>query len=73
MDINKLQHELQIAKDQLENLQQQKRSCDEELLALRERNREDLCEIERLNSVSEQKNNESNELSNHIRALEFEI
>ena len=40
---------------------------------MRERNREDLEEIDRLNVANEQRANEGNDLQNHIRSLEFEI
>jgi hypothetical protein len=40
---------------------------------LRERNREDLEEIDRLTVANEVKANEGNDLSSHIRTLEFEI
>ena len=40
---------------------------------MRERNREDLEEIDRLNVANEAKTNEGNDLSSHIRNLEFEI
>jgi hypothetical protein len=40
---------------------------------LRERNREDLEEIDRLTVANEIKANEGNDLASHIRTLEFEI
>ena len=40
---------------------------------MRERNREDAEEIDRLNVANEMKANEGNSLSNDIRNLEFEI
>jgi len=43
------------------------------LHALRERNREDLEEIDRLTVANEVKQNEGNDLASHIRTLEFEI
>lgn len=55
------------------SLTSQKRQADDELNALRERNREDLEEIDRLNVANEVKANEGNDLSGHIRSLEFEI
>lgn len=42
-------------------------------MALRERNRCDLEEIDRLNVANEVKANEGNDLSAQIRNLEFEI
>lgn len=73
VDIQRVQHELQVSQDTNASLQSQKRQTDEELSALRERNREDLEEIDRLNVANEVKANEGNDLSNHIRNLEFEI
>lgn len=40
---------------------------------MRERNREDLEEIDRLTVANEVKANEGNDLGSHIRTLEFEI
>lgn len=40
---------------------------------MRERNREDLEEIDRLTVANEVKNNEGSDLASHIRTLEFEI
>ena len=64
---------MQVQGDTNQNLNSQKRQADEELGALRERNREDLEEIDRLNVANEQRANEGNDLGNHIRSLEFEI
>ncbi len=68
-----MRHEQQVSEDTNSNLQSQKRQCDDELAALRDRNREDLEEIDRLNVANEVKANEGNDLSGHIRNLEFEI
>ena len=62
-----------MSEDTNASLKSQKRQVDDELAALRERNREDLEEIDRLNVGNEVKANEGNDLSNHIRNLEFEI
>lgn len=62
-----------MSEDTNASLQSQKRQTDDELAALRERNREDLEEIDRLNVANEVKANEGNDLSGHIRNLEFEI
>lgn len=43
------------------------------MTALRERNREDLEEIDRLTSACDLKQAEGQDLSSHIRGLEFEI
>jgi len=64
---------MQMSEDTNGSLKSQKRQVDDELAALRERNREDLEEIDRLNVSNEVKANEGNDLSNHIRNLEFEI
>ena len=63
----KLQHETNQA------LLVQKGQLDEEMVALRERNREDLQEIERLTMQNDQKASEGSDLANHIRSLEFDI
>lgn len=64
---------MQMSEDTNASLKSNKRQVDDELAALRERNREDLEEIDRLNVANEVKLNEGNDLSNHIRNLEFEI
>jgi len=64
---------MQMSEDTNASLKSNKRQVDDELGALRERNREDLEEIDRLNVANEVKLNEGNDLSNHIRNLEFEI
>ena len=53
---------MQVSGDTNQNLTSQKRQADEELSALRERNREDLEEIDRLNVANEVKANEGNDL-----------
>lgn len=73
IDIQRVKHEQQVSEDTNVSLQSQKRQTDDELTALRERNREDLEEIDRMNVANEIKSNEGNDLSNHIRNLEFEI
>ena len=73
VDIQRVKHEQQVSEDTNASLQSQKRQTDDELNALRERNREDLEEIDRLNVANEVKSNEGNDLSGHIRNLEFEI
>ena len=73
VDIQRVRHEQQVSEDTNNNLGSQKRQCDDELAALRDRNREDLEEIDRLNVANEVKANEGNDLSGHIRNLEFEI
>ena len=73
IDIQRVKHELQVSDDQNANLQSQKRQCDDELSALRDRNRDDLEEIDRLNVGNEMKQKEGQDLSGHIRQLEFEI
>ena len=73
VDIQRVKHEMQVSEDTNSSLKSQKRQIDDELAALRDRNREDLEEIDRLNVGNEVKANEGNDLSNHIRNLEFEI
>jgi chromosome segregation ATPase len=55
------------------SLVSQKNHIDHELVALRERNREDLNEIERLNQANDQRTAEGQDLQGHVRALEFDI
>ena len=73
-------HEIQCTKNDLlmqhetnQALLIQKGQLDEEMVALRERNREDLQEIERMTMQNDQKASEGSELANHIRSLEFDI
>ena len=73
VDIQRVKHEQTVSDDTNASLKSQKRQTDDELTALRERNREDLEEIDRLNVANEAKTNEGNDLSSHIRNLEFEI
>lgn len=73
VDIQRVTHEQQVSEDTNASLQSQKRQTDDELNALRQRNREDLEEIDRLNVANEVKGNEGKDLSGHIRNLEFEI
>ena len=73
VDIQRVKHEMQVSEDTNSSLKSQKRQIDDELAALRDRNREDLEEIDRLNVANEVKANEGNDLSTHIRNLEFEI
>lgn len=72
-DIQRLNHEFSIQSDRNQSLASQKHQNEDELHALRERNREDLEEIDRLTVANEVKNNEGNDLASHIRTLEFEI
>lgn len=73
IEIQRAKHELTLSEDTNLSLTSQKRQCEDELSSLREHNRQDLEEIDRLNGVTEQRNNEGNDLCNHIRSLEFEI
>lgn len=72
-DIQRLNHEFSIQSDRNQSLANQKHQSEDELHALRERNRQDLEEIDRLTVANEIKNNEGNDLASHIRTLEFEI
>jgi len=58
VEIERLKHDLQLHQDSNHNLVSQKQQCDDELSALRDRNREDLAEIDRLNVANDQKANE---------------
>ena len=58
IDIQRTKHELQVSDDQNASLTSQKRQCDDELSALRDRNRDDLEEIDRLNVGNEMKQKE---------------
>lgn len=73
VDIQRVSHEQQISEDTNVSLQSQRRQTEDELCHLRERNQEDLQEIDRLNVANEMKANEGSSLSNDIRNLEFEI
>lgn len=52
---------------------QQKKQLEEDLSQIRDRNREDASEIERLNVQNDQKGKESVELTGKIRGLEYDI
>ena len=56
-----------------QQLSSQKHKQEYELNLLRERNMNDLQEIERLNMQNEQATNQGEDLSSQVRALEFEI
>ena len=56
-----------------QKLSSQKHKQEDELNLLRERNMNDLQEIERLNMQNEQATNQGEDLSSQVRALEFEI
>lgn len=51
----------------------QKKQLEEELLSIKERNREDAGEIDRLNVQNDQKGKESVEYAARIRAFEYDI
>ena len=53
VEIERLKHDLQLHQDSNHNLGLQKQQCDDELAALRDRNREDLAEIDRLNVAND--------------------
>ena len=46
---------------------------EEDLYGVRERNREDSLEIDKLNLVNDQRGKESVELASRIRAIEYDI
>jgi hypothetical protein len=54
-------------------LQTQKRHCEDELANLRDRNRDDLQEIDRLAMTCEQADRLSDELTSQLRQAEFDI
>jgi predicted nucleic acid-binding Zn-ribbon protein len=51
----------------------QKRQLEEELATIRQRNKEDAEQIERLNQDNEHVTNDNNYLTGQIRALEYDI
>lgn len=62
-EVQRLKHELTFTVDQNSSLQAQKRKNEEELQNIRERNRNDLAEIERLHVGCEQAKHESDALT----------
>lgn len=54
-------------------MQTQKRHCEDELANLRDRNRDDLQEIDRLAMTCEQADRHSDELTSQLRQAEFDI
>lgn len=73
VEIARLRADLQAQQDLNQSLLHQKKQLEDELYQLRERNREDAAEIERLTLANDQKAKESVELASRIRALEYDI
>ena len=55
------------------SLQSQKKQLEDDLYQVRERNREDAGEIDKLNLQNDQRGKESVELAARIRAIEYDI
>ena len=73
MEISRLRADLHSQQDLNGSLQSQKKQLEEELYQVRERNREDAAEIDRLNVQNDQKGKESVDLAARIRAIEYDI
>lgn len=73
VEIARLRADLHAQQDLNTSLQNQKKQLDEDLLQLRDRNRDDAVEIDKLNSQVEQKGKESVEYASKIRAIEYDI
>lgn len=64
---------MQSQSDLLISLQRQRKQLEEDLYGVRERNREDAQEIDKLNLVNDQRGKESVDLASRIRAIEYDI
>lgn len=73
VEIARLRADLHAQQDLNASLMNQKKQLDEDLQNLRERNREDANEIDKLNSQVESKGKESVEYAAKIRAIEYDI
>ncbi len=73
VEISRLRADLQAQQDLNASLLNQKKQLDEDLQNLRERNREDANEIDKLNTQVESKGKESVEYAAKIRAIEYDI
>jgi len=73
VNISRIRADLSSSQDLNQSLLSQKKQLEEDLHNLRERNREDSSEIDRLNVQNDQKGKESVDLSARIRALEYDI
>jgi len=73
VEISRLRADLHSQQDLHASLQSQKKQLEEELFQVRERNREDAGEIDRLNGQNDLKGKESVDLAARIRAIEYDI
>lgn len=73
VEISRLRADFQAQQDLNASLLNQKKQLEEELANVRDRNREDASEIERLNVQNDQKGKESVEHASRIRAFEYDI
>lgn len=73
VEVARLRGDLTSQADLNSSLQQQKKALEDELGSLRDRNRDDAQEIDRLNVQNDQKGKESVELAARIRTLEYDI
>lgn len=69
----RLRSELQQQQDLNGSLSNQKRALEEDVIRLRDYNREESSEIDRLNVAVDQRQKESVELAARIRAVEYDI
>ena len=72
-EIARLRSDLAQHQDLNAQLQSQKKHLETELMNLRERNRQDAEEIDKLNYQNELKSKESNDLTAQTRTLEYDI
>ena len=73
VEIARLRADLHSQQDLNNSLQGQKKQLDEDLFQVRERNREDASEIDRLNVQNDSRGKESVELAARIRSVEYDI
>lgn len=73
IEISRLRADLHSQQDLSASLQGQKKQLEDDLYQIRERNREDAQEIDRLNVQNDSRGKESVELAARIRAIEYDI
>ena len=73
VEISRLRVDVQSHQDLLASLQHQRKQLEEDLYGIRERNRDDAQEIDKLNVVNDQRGKESVDLAGRIRAIEYDI
>lgn len=73
VEISRLRGDLTSQSDLNASLQAQKKQLEEDFASLRERNREDSIEIDKLNVQNDQHGKESVDLAAKIRTLEYDI